>query len=123
MAGPVTLLEALSLAGGTMTLANDRDQEAAGIGQDMADLRRSFLLRQGRLLPIDFQRLHLVLEKYRLAAPTLTVLVIEDDASTREMLRRTLEKEGWRVTEAPNARPAPGPGPKAVPPCCIAVPG
>jgi signal transduction histidine kinase/CheY-like chemotaxis protein/ligand-binding sensor domain-containing protein len=54
--------------------------------------------------PIDFQRLHQVLEKYRLSAAMLTVLVIEDDASTREMLQRTLEKEGWRVTEAANGR-------------------
>jgi CheY-like chemotaxis protein len=54
--------------------------------------------------PIDFQRLHQVLEKHRLSAATHTVLVIEDDASTREMLQRTLEKEGWRVTEAANGR-------------------
>jgi hypothetical protein len=54
--------------------------------------------------PIDFQRLHQVLEKCRKAAASLTVLIIEDDASTREMLRRTLEKEGWRVAEATNGR-------------------
>jgi len=32
------------------------------------------------------------------------VLVVEDDPATREMLRRTLEKEGWQVTEAENGR-------------------
>jgi DNA-binding response OmpR family regulator len=54
--------------------------------------------------PIDFQRLHQVLEKYRHATPSPTVLLIEDDASTREILRRTLEKEGWHVVEAGNGR-------------------
>ena len=54
--------------------------------------------------PIDFQRLHLVLEKYRKPVGPQTVLVIEDDASAREMLRRTLEKDGWQVTEAPNGK-------------------
>jgi CheY-like chemotaxis protein len=54
--------------------------------------------------PIDFQRLHSVLEKYRKPAGPQTVLVIEDDASAREMLRRTLEKDGWQVTEAQNGK-------------------
>ena len=54
--------------------------------------------------PIDFQRLHHVLEKYRRPANQQTVLVIEDDASMREMLRRTLAKEGWQVAEAPNGK-------------------
>jgi len=54
--------------------------------------------------PIDFQRLHQVIEKYRKPAGLQTVLVVEDDANMREMLRRTLEKEGWRVVEAPNGK-------------------
>ena len=29
---------------------------------------------------------------------------MEDDADTRAMLRRSLEKEGWRVSEAANGR-------------------
>jgi CheY-like chemotaxis protein len=52
--------------------------------------------------PIDFQRLHHVIEKYRKPVGQQTVLVIEDDPSAREMLRRTLEKDGWQVTEAQN---------------------
>ena len=32
------------------------------------------------------------------------MLVIEDDANTREMLRRTLGQDGWRVLEAENGR-------------------
>ncbi|MCL4785868.1 MAG: response regulator, partial [Verrucomicrobia bacterium] len=54
--------------------------------------------------PIDFQRLHHVLEKYRKPTASQTVLVIEDDVSMRDMLRRTLEKDGWQVAEAQNGR-------------------
>jgi PAS domain S-box-containing protein len=54
--------------------------------------------------PIDFQRLHTVLEKYRKPATRQTVLIVEDHADTREMLRRTLEKGGWQVTEAQNGK-------------------
>jgi signal transduction histidine kinase/DNA-binding response OmpR family regulator len=54
--------------------------------------------------PIDWQRLHLTLKKYRTPANPQTVLIVEDDASTREMLRRTLEKDGWQVAEAANGR-------------------
>lgn len=57
MAGPMTLLEAVSLAGGTMSLSTFQNQSAAGIGEELTDLRRSFVIRQGKLLPIDFQRL------------------------------------------------------------------
>jgi CheY-like chemotaxis protein len=35
-----------------------------------------------------------------------TVLVVDDDAITREILRRTLVREGWRVIEAENGRSA-----------------
>ena len=54
--------------------------------------------------PIDFQRLHQVLDKYRQPGVKQTVLIVEDHAETREMLRRTLEKAGWTVTEASNGR-------------------
>jgi CheY-like chemotaxis protein len=53
--------------------------------------------------PIDRERLAVVLQKYRCAQPPCQVLVVEDDTATRELLRRMLEKEGWRVTEADNA--------------------
>jgi protein involved in polysaccharide export with SLBB domain len=57
IAAPLTLLEAVSLAGGTLSLSSFSDQSAAGINQELADLPRSFVLRQGKLLPIDFNRL------------------------------------------------------------------
>jgi len=54
--------------------------------------------------PIDFQRLHTVLGKYRKPSGPQTVLVVEDDASMRDILSQLLEKEGWQVAEAPNGR-------------------
>ena len=54
--------------------------------------------------PIDWQRLGVVLQKYRRPAEQPTVLMVEDDERTREMLRRTLQKEGWEIREAANGR-------------------
>src|SRR5207249_12204119 len=51
--------------------------------------------------PIDWQRLHTTLGKYRKPPEQQTVLVVEDEENTREMLRRVLERDGWRVLEAP----------------------
>ena len=56
--------------------------------------------------PIDFQRLHLALKNYRQPANPQTVLVVEDDPNMRDMMRRTLEKDGWQVAEAPNGKVA-----------------
>jgi polysaccharide biosynthesis/export protein len=57
MSAPMTLLEGISLAGGTLSLSTFSDQSAAGIAEELADLRRSFVVRQGKLLPLDFHRL------------------------------------------------------------------
>jgi len=54
--------------------------------------------------PIDWQRLTRVLNKFRKPASPQTALVVEDDPNTREMLRRTLQKDGWQVAEAANGR-------------------
>jgi CheY-like chemotaxis protein len=54
--------------------------------------------------PIDWQRLGAALKKHRKPAGDQTVLIVEDDERTREMLRRTLQKEGWQVREAANGR-------------------
>jgi DNA-binding response OmpR family regulator len=54
--------------------------------------------------PIDWQRLAAVLHKYRKPAAPQTVLIVEDDERTREMMRRTLQKEGWEIREAANGR-------------------
>jgi len=51
MAAPMTLLESIALAGGT---ANSGTVVTL---QDLADLRHSFVMRQGQFLPVDFSRL------------------------------------------------------------------
>ncbi|HEX6385398.1 MAG TPA: response regulator [Anaerolineae bacterium] len=61
--------------------------------------------------PIDRRRLVNVINKYRQkngASVDVSghILVVEDDDSTREVLRRILEKEGWNIVEAENGRPA-----------------
>jgi adenylate cyclase len=53
--------------------------------------------------PIERAQLSAVLARYR-RAPGAGVLVVEDDPATRAVLRRSLEKEGWTVTEAENGR-------------------
>lgn len=56
------------------------------------------------LKPIDRNRLHEILNRYRCSQPPCPVLIVEDDATTRDMLRRSLEKDGWAVAEAANGR-------------------
>jgi CheY-like chemotaxis protein len=53
--------------------------------------------------PIDRERLTAVLDKYRRDLP---VLVVDDDAEIRQLLRRMLEPDGYRVVEADNGRVA-----------------
>jgi protein involved in polysaccharide export with SLBB domain len=45
------------MAGGTLSMTSFQDQSAAGIGEELADLTRSFVLRRGELVPVDFKRL------------------------------------------------------------------
>ncbi len=56
--------------------------------------------------PIDWNRLAVILQRFRCDQPPCPVLVIEDDADTREMLKRMLTREGWTVSEAENGRTA-----------------
>lgn len=51
--------------------------------------------------PIERNRLLNLLNRYR-NLESGEVLVVDDDQTSREMLRRLLEKEGWRVKEAGN---------------------
>jgi len=54
--------------------------------------------------PVDAHRLAEVVRNLRKPSGTQTVLVVEDDSATRDMLQRVLEKEGWQVREAVDGR-------------------
>jgi signal transduction histidine kinase/DNA-binding response OmpR family regulator/ligand-binding sensor domain-containing protein len=53
--------------------------------------------------PVDWHKLAASIAKHRDAAGE-GVLIVEDDSNTRELLVRTLEKDGWQVREAANGR-------------------
>jgi len=64
MAGPMTLLDAISEAGGPARASGIMTQGGAvgmtaspGASDEAADLRRSFVIRQGKLVRVDFERL------------------------------------------------------------------
>jgi len=56
--------------------------------------------------PVDRERLHNTLAKYYAPGESCSVLLVEDDQPTREMMARTLEKSDWTVSEAGNGREA-----------------
>jgi len=56
--------------------------------------------------PVNRARLSQILKKYTCPRPHRPVLLVEDDHATREVMRRILVKEGWKVTEAENGRVA-----------------
>jgi signal transduction histidine kinase/DNA-binding response OmpR family regulator len=58
------------------------------------------------LKPFDREKLLAVLRRYKCEKPPCPVLVVEDDPATRDVIRRTLEQDGWRVSEAENGRVA-----------------
>jgi signal transduction histidine kinase/DNA-binding response OmpR family regulator/putative methionine-R-sulfoxide reductase with GAF domain len=56
--------------------------------------------------PIDRDRLLRVLRRYQTHAGVFRVLVVDDDAGLRTIMRSALERAGWSVTEAENGRVA-----------------
>jgi CheY-like chemotaxis protein len=56
--------------------------------------------------PIDWKRLTAILQTYRSGDTDHRVLLVEDDARTRTMIRTRLEKQGWSVLEAGDGRSA-----------------
>jgi PAS domain S-box-containing protein len=56
--------------------------------------------------PVNRSRLIALLEKYRCGEPPCTVLLVEDDETTREMMSEILRREDWLVTEAENGQVA-----------------
>jgi PAS domain S-box-containing protein len=66
------------------------------------DRGRGFALGAADYLtkPIDWQRLGAILRRYHPPGRPAPVLVVDDDTDCRALVRRHLEAEGWRVTEA-----------------------
>jgi adenylate cyclase len=56
--------------------------------------------------PIDRERLHRLIGRFRAPARPTRILLVEDDADQRERLRGWLEGEQWIVQEAANGREA-----------------
>jgi CheY-like chemotaxis protein len=56
--------------------------------------------------PINRERLINIIRKYSRLRDRHTVLVVEDDPDTRDIIRTTLEKDGWQVDTAENGRVA-----------------
>ncbi len=89
------------------------DPQLAGIPVIMLtmvdDKNKGFTLGASDYLtkPIDRDRLLAALKKHQCGVPAdCTVLVVEDDSSAREIMCRTLRKEGWTVAEAENGQAA-----------------
>lgn len=61
LTGPTTLLEAISEAGGPVSASSLATTTGGTLGispaADIADLRRSFVMRDGKVLPVNFYRL------------------------------------------------------------------
>jgi polysaccharide biosynthesis/export protein len=57
MPAPMTVLEAIAMAGGTMSMTGTREAGTAMTGEEIADLRRAFVMRKGQRLPVDFRKL------------------------------------------------------------------
>ena len=54
--------------------------------------------------PIDRAQLLAAVERLAGRTPGAGILVVDDDKGTRRLLRQTLERGGWRVSEAANGR-------------------
>jgi signal transduction histidine kinase/CheY-like chemotaxis protein len=56
--------------------------------------------------PVDWDRLGSALRRHAHEGKESLALVVDDEAQAREVLRRGLERAGWRVAEAENGRSA-----------------
>jgi signal transduction histidine kinase/CheY-like chemotaxis protein len=56
--------------------------------------------------PIDRERLHNLLQRFRSLTPPTSILLVEDDAIQRERVRSWFEREEWTIVEANNGREA-----------------
>ena len=76
----------------------------------MADRDMGFALGAADFVTKPFEREVLIqtVNRHRRGDGSAQVLVVDDDPRSRDMLRRTLQKEGWTVAEAVNGREALG---------------
>jgi CheY-like chemotaxis protein/nitrogen-specific signal transduction histidine kinase len=56
--------------------------------------------------PVDRNQLHNALARYYTPGEPCSVLLVEDDKATQEIMARTLDKSDWQVSEAGNGREA-----------------
>ena len=86
-----------ALAGIPVVMLTVLDEQSMGFSLGAAD----YLTK-----PVSRARLLAAVQRLAVPAPETRVLVVEDDESTRSMLRRTLARAGWSVSEAENGRVA-----------------
>jgi signal transduction histidine kinase/CheY-like chemotaxis protein len=100
------------LDGWSVLAALRQDSELAEIPVIMVTIldehRRAVALGAAGYLskPIDRERLHRLVGRFRAAARSTKVLVVEDDPVQRERVRGWLEGQQWSVQEAANGREA-----------------
>jgi len=72
------------------------------------DKKRGYTLGAANYItkPVDRRHLARVLNRYRCPNLPCSVLLVENDAPTRQNMRSLLEKDGWSVGEAENGRVA-----------------
>ncbi len=97
--------------GWSVLSALKEDPATAGIPVIMLTMiderERGFALGASEYLgkPVDRERLAALLQRFRGGEEAGgRVLVVEDDADTRKLIRRNLKKAGWSVDEAKNGR-------------------
>jgi signal transduction histidine kinase/DNA-binding response OmpR family regulator len=100
------------LDGWSVLAALRQDPELADIPVIMVTIvdehRRGIALGAAGYLtkPIDRERLHRLVTRFRAAEPPTRVLLVEDDAVQRARMREWLEGPEWTVREAANGREA-----------------
>ena len=100
------------LDGWSVLAALRQDAELADIPVLMVTIldeqRRGMALGAAGYLtkPINRERLHALVDRFRSSARRTRILVVEDDPIQRERARSWLEPQQWIVTEAANGREA-----------------